>query len=100
MKIYKCCDIESVTKKVYCSSCGNEVSNEFEVSGDGIVYSHTLIHVASTEYAKLAPYTVALVQLNNTTAKLTVRMDEKVEIGDVVQPYEIIDGGYIYKKLA
>ncbi len=98
MKVYECCGVESVTKKVYCSNCRNEITKEREVPDEGTVYSFTVIHIAPAEYADLAPYTVALVQLNQTKAKLTVRIDEAVQIGDAVKLDQIIDGTYIYKK--
>ncbi|MEO4054424.1 OB-fold domain-containing protein [Solibacillus sp. CAU 1738] len=100
MKVYECCGVESVTKKVYCSNCSKEITNEREVPDEGTVYSFTVIHIAPPEYAHLAPYTVALVQLNNSSAKLTVRMDEAVQIGDAVKLDEIVDGTYIYKKVS
>lgn len=98
MKIYECCGIESVTKKIYCRECGQEITNEREVLDKGNVYSYTVIHVPPAEYAHLAPYTVALVQLYNSTVKLTVRITEEVEIGDEVELDEFIDGAYVYKK--
>lgn len=63
------------------------------------MYSFTVIHIAPAEYAHLAPYTVALVQLKDSTAKLTVRIQENVQIGDPVQLDEMKDGTYIYQKV-
>lgn len=99
MKVYECCGVESVTKKVYCSTCRQEIKKEQEVPDEGTVYSFTVIHIAPAEFAHLAPYTVALVQLKDSTAKLTVRIQESVQIGDLVQLDEIIDGTYIYQKV-
>ncbi|MGR6903778.1 Zn-ribbon domain-containing OB-fold protein [Lysinibacillus sp. BSL11] len=99
MKIYECCGVESVTKKVYCSTCRQEIKNVREVPDEGTVYSFTVIHIAPAEYAHLAPYTVALVQLKDSTAKLTVRIQESVQIGDLVQLDEMKDGTYIYQKV-
>lgn len=99
MKVYECCGVESVTKKVYCSTCRQEITNEREVPDEGTVYSFTVIHIAPAEFAHLAPYTVALVQLKDSTAKLTVRIQESVQIGDLVQLEEIKDGTYIYQKV-
>lgn len=100
MKVYECCGIESVTKKIYCRECGREITNEREVLDKGNVYSYTVIHVPPAEYAHLAPYTVALVQLHNSTVKLTVRIAGEVEIGDEVELDEFIDGAYVYKKIS
>ena len=99
MKVYECCGVESVTKKVYCSTCRNEITHEREVPDEGTVYSFTVIHIAPAEYAHLAPYSVALVQLNSSKAKLTVRIDEAVQIGDAVKLDRVVDGTYIYKKI-
>lgn len=100
MKVYECCGIESVTKKLYCQKCGKEIVNEREVSGKGTVFSYTIIHVPPAEYVHLAPYTVALVQLNDSTARLTVRIDAEVAIGDAVELAEQVEGAYVYKPLA
>lgn len=98
MRVYECCGVESVTKKVYCSICRQEIKNEREVPDEGTVYSYTVIHIAPAEYAELAPYVVALVQLKDSKAKLTVRIYGDVQIGDPVQLDQIVDGTYIYKK--
>lgn len=100
MNIYECCGLESVTKKMYCRVCGQEIMRKREVLDKGNVYSYTVIHVPPTEYTQLAPYTVALVQLHNSTAKLTVRIMEDVEIGDEVELDEFLDGAYVYKKIS
>ncbi|KGR91535.1 hypothetical protein CD30_05635 [Ureibacillus massiliensis 4400831 = CIP 108448 = CCUG 49529] len=98
MIVYECCGIESVTKKVYCSSCGKEITNEYEVPDVGTVYSYTVIQVPPAQFAHLAPYTVALVQLNNTEAKVTARIADQVNIGDEVKLEKIVDGAYLFKK--
>lgn len=99
MKVYECCGIESVTKKVFCSSCGKEITNEFNVPDEGTVYSYTVIQVPPTQFAHLAPYTVALIQLNNSKAKVTARILDQVSIGDRVKLESIVDGAYVFKRL-
>ncbi|HWL22928.1 MAG TPA: OB-fold domain-containing protein [Ureibacillus sp.] len=99
MKVYECCGIESVTKKVYCSSCGKEIINETEVPDEGTVYSYTVIQVPPAQFAHLAPYTVALIQLKNSKAKVTARILDKVEIGDHVKLDSIEDGAYVFIRL-
>lgn len=98
MKIYECCGIESITKKVYCHQCGKEIVNVRDVADRGTIYSYTVIHVAPAEYAHLAPYTVALIELEGTTAKLTARLSEEVVIGDKVVLEEEVDGAYVFKR--
>ncbi|SOC36274.1 Zn-ribbon domain-containing OB-fold protein [Ureibacillus acetophenoni] len=99
MKVYECCGIESVTKKVYCSSCGKEITNEIDVPEEGTVYSYTVIQVPPAQFAHLAPYTVALIQLKNSKAKVTARILESVAIGDQVKLDSIVDGAYVFKKV-
>lgn len=99
MKVFECCGIESITKKTYCRECGKEIINEREVPDRGTVFSYTVIHVPPAEYIDIAPYNVALVQLENSDAKLTVRILENVEIGDLVQLDSLVDGAYVYKKI-
>ncbi len=100
MKVYQCdhCEYASVSNKYRCPSCGAGKLQEQEVSSTGTVYSYTDIHIGPAEFAHLAPYTVALIQLEESKAKVTVRMTEAVEIGDVAELDRIDDGAYIYHK--
>lgn len=100
MKVYECCGIESVTKKMFCRECGLEIMNEREVEDRGTIYSYTVIHVPPAEYEHLAPYTVALVQLQDSSVKLTVRIMEEVKIGDEVVLETFADEAFIYKKIS
>ena len=85
---------------MYCRVCGQVITKEREVLDKGKVYSYTMIHVPPTEYAHIAPYIVALVQLQNSTVKLTVRILGDVNIGDEVELDKFIDGAYVYKKIS
>ncbi|ARK21626.1 nucleic acid-binding protein [Sporosarcina sp. P26b] len=100
MKVYQCdqCEYASVSNKYRCPNCGTGKLQEQDVSTKGTVYSYTDIHIAPAEFAHLAPYTVALIQLNESKAKVTVRMDAVVEIGDAAELHHIEDGAYIYRK--
>lgn len=46
-----------------CPNCGNEARDLYTFSGKGEVYSYTTIYEAPTGYDENAPYTVALVKL-------------------------------------
>ncbi|WP_153731095.1 Zn-ribbon domain-containing OB-fold protein [Sporosarcina obsidiansis] len=100
MKVYQCdsCEYASVSNKYRCPSCGTGQLHEQEVSSKGSVYSYTDIHIAPAEFAHLAPYIVALIQLDDARAKVTVRMNAEVSIGDIVELDHVENGAYVYRK--
>lgn len=100
MKVYQCdqCEYASVSKKYRCPGCGTGQLQEQEVSSRGTVYSYTDIHIAPAEFAHLAPYTVALIQLDEARAKVTARMESEVLIGDAVELERVEEGAFIYSK--
>ncbi|SEI82678.1 hypothetical protein SAMN04488127_0560 [Bhargavaea ginsengi] len=99
LKVYSCCGHDTVVKRVYCPSCGANEISEREVEDKGSIYSFTKIHVPPSEFAHLAPYYVALVQLDGTSAKVTARMTEDIAIGDQVELDKVEDGAYLYKSV-
>ena len=68
-----------------CPECAdNSPQPEFKFSGRGEVYSYTTVHNPPEGYEEAAPYTVALVKLEEgplITAQLTDVANEEVEIG-------------------
>jgi len=72
-----------------CPECAdNAPQPEFKFSGQGEVYSHTTVHNPPEGYEESAPYTVALVKLNEgplITAQLTDVNNEDVKIGMPVE---------------
>ena len=50
-------------------------------------------------FAAIAPYNVVLVQLMDTTAKVTGRLMGDIAIGDSVELDRVEAGAYIYKKV-
>ncbi len=71
-----------------CPSCGGEAKNPYIFSGRGKVYSYTVMTDAPAGYQEQAPYTVALVQLDEgpmITAQLTDLGEQPVEIGMPVE---------------
>lgn len=71
-----------------CPECGQEARTPFTFSGRGEVYSYTTVHNPPAGYEETAPYTVALVRLNEgpmITAQLTDLGDQPVEIGMPVE---------------
>jgi uncharacterized OB-fold protein len=70
----------------YCAD--HETQPTFQFSGRGEVFSHTTVHNAPEGYQEQAPYTVALVKLEEgplVTAQLTDVNNDEVEIGMPVE---------------
>lgn len=70
-----------------CPNCGKETKTPFVFSGNGTVFSHTVVYEAPSGYEHNVPYTVALVKLDEgpmVTAQLT-DLDGEVTIGMPVE---------------
>ena len=73
-----------------CPNCGTEAKTAFAFSGKGEVFSYTTIYEAPAGFDDSAPYTVALVKLEEgplVTAQLTDLGSQPVEIG---MPVELV----------
>ena len=71
-----------------CPNCGGEAKTTFTFSGKGEVFSYTTIYEAPAGFDDTAPYTVALVKLEEgplVTAQLTDLGSQPVEIGMPVE---------------
>ena len=71
-----------------CPNCGGEAKTAFAFSGKGEVFSYTTIYEAPAGFDDSAPYTVALVKLEEgplVTAQLTDLGSQPVEIGMPVE---------------
>ncbi len=72
-----------------CPECAdNSPQPDFKFSGRGQVYSHSTVHNPPEGYQEMAPYTVALVKLEEgplITAQLTDVANDEVEIGMPVE---------------
>jgi uncharacterized protein len=71
-----------------CPNCGDEAKELYTFSGKGEVYSYTTIYEAPSGYDANAPYTVAIVKLQEgpmITAQLTDLGDQPVQIGMPVE---------------
>ena len=72
-----------------CPYCADqETQPTFQFSGRGEVFSHTTVHNAPEGYQEQAPYTVALVKLEEgplVTAQLTDVNNDEVQIGMPVE---------------
>ncbi|HEX9028400.1 MAG TPA: Zn-ribbon domain-containing OB-fold protein [Anaerolineales bacterium] len=82
------CDAKLFPPRDVCPECGKEAKTLYNFSGRGKVYSYTTVYEPPAGYEDNAPYTVALVQLEEgplVTAQLTDLDDGKVEIGTPVE---------------
>jgi uncharacterized OB-fold protein len=73
-----------------CPYCAQPAQTPFQFSGRGEVFSHTTVYNPPVGYEEFAPYTVALVKLEEgplITAQLTDVEPEGVSIG---QPVEMV----------
>jgi uncharacterized OB-fold protein len=73
-----------------CPYCAEPAQTPYQFSGRGEVYSHTTVYNPPAGYEEYAPYTVALVRLEEgplVTAQLTDVEPEAVSIG---QPVEMV----------
>jgi uncharacterized OB-fold protein len=82
------CNAKLFPPRDVCPECGQEARTPYQFSGRGEVYSYTTIYDPPAGYEENAPYTVALVKLEEgpiVTAQLTDLGDEPVKIGTPVE---------------
>jgi len=82
------CDSKIFPPRDVCPYCGGESKTQFSFSGRGQIYSFTQMTNVPAGYEQAAPYTMALVQLEEgpvVTAQLTDLGDVHVEIGMPVE---------------
>jgi len=82
------CDAKLFPPRDICPECGQEAKTLYNFSGLGEVYSYTTVYDAPAGFEEVAPYTVALVKLQEgplVTAQLTDVDGEQIEIGTPVE---------------
>ncbi len=82
------CDAKLFPPRDICPECGEEAKTLFQFSGKGEVYSFTTVYDALQGYAEQAPYTLAMVKLEEgplVTAQLTDLGASKPSIGMPVE---------------
>ena len=82
------CEAKLFPPRDVCPECGGEAKTLYTFSGRGEVYSFTTVFDAPAGYEENAPYTVALIKLEEgpmVTAQLTDLGDQPVEIGTPVE---------------
>ncbi|MHB8114242.1 MAG: Zn-ribbon domain-containing OB-fold protein [Bellilinea sp.] len=82
------CDNKIFPPRDVCPHCGNDARTTFTFSGHGKIFSFTTVSDAPAGFEHNAPYTVALVQLDEgpvVTAQLTDLDGQDVKIGMPVE---------------
>lgn len=82
------CEARLFPPRDVCPECGGEARTQYTFSGRGEVYSFTTIYDPPAGYEEYAPYTVALIKLEEgplVTAQLTDLDDQPIEIGTPVE---------------
>lgn len=78
------CQVKIFPPRDVCPDCGQEARETFHFSGRGEVYSYTTVYEPPAGFEENAPYTVALVKLEEgplVTAQLTDLDERGPEIG-------------------
>ncbi|MFW5713532.1 MAG: Zn-ribbon domain-containing OB-fold protein [Brevefilum sp.] len=82
------CEAKIFPPRDVCPECGGEAKTAYTFSGKGEVYSYTRMSNAPAGFEEQAPYTVALIKLEEgpiVTAQLTDLGDQNVQIGMPVE---------------
>lgn len=82
------CQAKIFPARDVCPECGGEAKTAFKFSGKGEVYSFTTMYSVPSGFEQNAPYTVALVKLEEgpiITAQLTDVGEQEVKIGTPVE---------------
>ncbi|HNB52737.1 MAG TPA: Zn-ribbon domain-containing OB-fold protein [Anaerolineales bacterium] len=82
------CESKIFPPRDICPDCGKEAKELYSFSGRGEVYSFTTVYDAPAGYEENAPYTVALIKLDEgpmVTAQLTDLDGRNVQIGTPVE---------------
>lgn len=82
------CDVKLFPPRDVCPNCGGEAKQAYAFSGHGEVYSYTHMTSVPAGFERQAPYTIALVKLEEgpvVTAQLTDLGDKPVKIGMPVE---------------
>jgi uncharacterized OB-fold protein len=82
------CQAKLFPPRDVCPQCGGEAKTQYTFSGKGEVYSFTTVYDPPAGYEENAPYTVALIKLDEgplVTAQLTDLGNQPVKIGTPVE---------------
>ena len=82
------CESKIFPPRDICPECGGEAKELYTFSGRGEVYSYTTVYDAPAGFKENAPYTVAMIKLEEgpmVTAQMTDLGDKAVEVGTPVE---------------
>ncbi len=82
------CEAKIFPPRDVCPHCSGEAKTPYQFSGQGEVYSYTIMNDAPSGFEENVPYTVAVVKLAEgpmVTAQLTDLGEESVKIGMPVE---------------
>jgi uncharacterized protein len=82
------CDAKVFPPRDICPDCGKEAKTLYDFSGKGEVYSFTTVYDPPAGFEEYAPYTIAMVKLDEgplVTAQLTDMPNSEVKIGMPVE---------------
>jgi uncharacterized OB-fold protein len=82
------CGFNMLNPSYSCPNCGNDSLQDVILSGDGSIYTYTVVNVGFGHLAKKAPYILAIVELTEGLKVLTIVEGgdtTKVSIGDKVK---------------
>lgn len=82
------CDAKIFPPRDVCPTCGKDAKTEFQFSGHGEVFSYSTVYEPPAGYEEQAPYTVALVKLEEgpiISAQLTDIDPGEAKIGMPVE---------------
>ncbi len=73
LRLQRCgaCGLAVFYPRAVCPHCGGDRLSWFTAAGTGTVYSYTVVHRAFGEFAAQAPFTVALVDLDEGVRMMT-----------------------------
>lgn len=102
-EVCPCCQAKLFPPRDICPHCGGPAKEEYAFCGKGEVYSYSTLYSPPAEFERVAPYTVALVRLEEgplVTAQLTDVEPEELHVGLPVEMvtrrlYEEGDDGVI-----
>ncbi len=82
------CAVKIFPPRDVCPNCGEEAKEPYVFSGKGTIYSYSVMQDGPEGFENYAPYTVALIQLEEgpmVTAQLTDLGEEPAAIGMPVE---------------
>ena len=97
LKVLECssCKKLHLPPAYFCPSCRSGELEEREISGRGVLYTYSTVHVPVPMLEKEAPYTLAIVELAEgcrVTGRMISAHPEKLAIDAPVEIKEIKDG--------